>query len=320
MPVLKVLDLEVSFGSTRILQGVSFELEAGKTLGIVGESGCGKSMTAFAIMKMLHSPGRISKGQILFEGMDLVTLSEAKMRQIRGKDIALVMQDPFTSLNPMMRVGDQIAESLVLHQDKSWAEARTLAVELMDKVGVPSPESSAKKFPHQLSGGQRQRIVIATAFACKPKVLLADEPTTALDVTLQAQILRLIRALQEEEDTAVMLISHDIGAIASVSDSIAVFYAGQIVEKGSAAEVLHSPTMPYTKALLNALPSPGKERLEAIDGQPPMFTNLPPGCSFAPRCQFADERCEQARPNLVQLGPTRQTACFKAEEIQNARG
>lgn len=220
----------------------------------------------------------------------------------------------------MMRVGDQIAESLVLHQDKSWAEARTLAVELMDKVGVPSPESSAKKFPHQLSGGQRQRIVIATAFACKPKVLLADEPTTALDVTLQAQILRLIRALQEEEDTAVMLISHDIGAIASVSDSIAVFYAGQIVEKGSAAEVLHSPTMPYTKALLNALPSPGKERLEAIDGQPPMFTNLPPGCSFAPRCQFADERCEQARPNLVQLGPTRQTACFKAEEIQNARG
>lgn len=319
MPVLKVLDLEVSFGSTRILQGVSFELEAGKTLGIVGESGCGKSMTAFAIMKMLHSPGRISKGQILFEGMDLVTLSEAKMRQIRGKDIALVMQDPFTSLNPMMRVGDQIAESLVLHQDKSWAEARTLAVELMDKVGVPSPESSAKKFPHQLSGGQRQRIVIATAFACKPKVLLADEPTTALDVTLQAQILRLIRALQEEEDTAVMLISHDIGAIASVSDSIAVFYAGQIVEMGSAAEVLHAPTMPYTKALLNALPSPGKERLEAIDGQPPMFTNLPPGCSFAPRCQFADERCEQARPNLVQLGPTRQTACFKAEEMLNAR-
>jgi oligopeptide/dipeptide ABC transporter ATP-binding protein len=314
MPVLEVRDLEVSFGNTRILRGVSFDLEAGQTLGVVGESGCGKSMTGFAIMGMLQSPGKVSAGSIKLEGKELVGIREREYRDIRGDQIALVMQDPFTSLNPMMRVGDQIAEAFVLHQNLSWKTAREKAVEMLGKVGVPSPASSARKYPHHMSGGQRQRVVIAIAFACKPKVLIADEPTTALDVTLQAQILRLIRQLQEEEKTAVMMISHDIGAIASISQRIAVFYAGKIVEAGPAAQVLQQPAMPYTKALLNALPDPAKDRLEAIKGQPPDFTTLGADCSFRPRCPYAIEKCA-VEPGLIQLGTDHQAACWRAEEV-----
>jgi oligopeptide/dipeptide ABC transporter ATP-binding protein len=286
MPVLSVRDLEVGFGTTKILHGVTFDLEAGQTLGVVGESGCGKSITGFTIMGMLPQPGRILKGSIRLEGRELVGLKEREYRKIRGAEIALVMQDPFTSLNPMMRVGDQIAEALRLHQDMDSSAARKHAIEMLDEVGVPAPESSARKYPHQMSGGQRQRVVIAMAFACKPQVLIADEPTTALDVTLQAQILRLIRDLQQQEGTAVMLISHDIGAIASISSRIAVFYAGRIVETGPAAEVLQRAAMPYTRALLNALPQPGKKKLESIAGQPPDLAALPVGCSFKPRCPF----------------------------------
>src|ERR1044072_7561843 len=275
MPVLSVTHLAVAFGSTKILRGVTFDLEAGQTLGVVGESGCGKSMTGFTIMGMLPQPGKVGKGSIKLDGKELVGLREREYRKVRGKDIALVMQDPFTSLNPMMRVGDQIAEALWLHQDLNKAAARKEAVKMLEIVGVPAPASSAGKYPHQMSGGQRQRVVIAMAFACRPKVLIADEPTTALDVTLQAQILRLIRDLQEKEKTAVMLISHDIGAIASISSRIAVFYAGRIVESGPAAQVLTRAAMPYTRALLNALPQPGKTRLEAIGGQPPDLAHLP---------------------------------------------
>ena len=311
MPVVSVENLEVSFGDIRILRGVSFALEAGKTLGVVGESGCGKSMTGFSIMGMLQPPGKVTGGSINFEGRNLTKLNEAEMREIRGKEIALVMQDPFTSLNPMMRVGDQIAESIVLHRKKSWSEARKEAVELLDLVGVPSPESSAKKFPHQMSGGQRQRVVIATAFACRPKVLIADEPTTALDVTLQAQILRLIKDLQDKEGTAVMLISHDLGAIASVADEIAVFYAGQVVEFGPTKETLHDPKMPYTQALVSSIPTNRKERLAQIAGSPPSFTNLPVGCSFSPRCPIVGEQCSQA-PSEQILSTNRQCRCWKA--------
>jgi ABC-type glutathione transport system ATPase component len=214
MSLLSVNDLHVAFGETEVLRGVSFDLAPGETLGVVGESGCGKSMTGFAIMGMLQRPGRVTQGSILLEGRELAGLPEKEYRQIRGQEIALVMQDPFTSLNPMMRVGDQIAESYRLHQGLSMAEGRVKAIEMLDKVGVPSPAESAQKFPHQMSGGQKQRVVIAMAFACSPKVLIADEPTTALDVTLQAQILRLLRELQEKEGTGVILISHDIGAIA----------------------------------------------------------------------------------------------------------
>ena len=316
MPVLEVRDLEVSFGSTKILRGVSFDLEAGQTLGVVGESGCGKSMTGFAVMGMLQSPGKITGGSIKLEGNELVGLPEKEMRHIRGRDIALVMQDPFTSLNPMMRVGDQIAESMVLHQGKRWDEARKLAVEMLDKVGVPDPPNSARKFPHQMSGGQRQRVVIAIAFACRPKVLIADEPTTALDVTLQAQILRLLEDLQREEGTAVMLVSHDIGAIATISQRIAVFYAGQIVETGPAHEVLGRAAMPYTRSLLNALPRLGQTRLEAIGGFPPDFANLPEGCPFRPRCPLRFHKCE-VEPKLMPVEPGHVAACWRAEEVRD---
>lgn len=315
MALLEVRDLEVAFGSTKILRGVSFDLEAGKTLGVVGESGCGKSMTGFAVMGMLQSPGKVTGGSIKLDGRELVGIREREYQDIRGDQIGLVMQDPFTSLNPMMRVGDQIAEVLRLHHRVDRANAWKQSVEMLDKVGVPAPESSARKFPHQLSGGQRQRVVIAMAFACRPKVLIADEPTTALDVTLQAQILRLLRELQETEGTAVMLISHDIGAIAAVSHRIAVFYAGRIVEEGTSEQVLRSPAMPYTRALLSAMPSAGKTRLEAIGGQPPDFTNMPEGCPFAPRCAYREDACS-APQSLIQLESGHRSACRRAAEVQ----
>lgn len=316
MPVLEVRDLEVSFGNTKILRGVSFDLEAGETLGIVGESGCGKSMTAFAVMGMIQHPGRVSAGSIKLLGRELVGLKESDYNKVRGGDIALIMQDPFTALNPMMRVGDQIVEALALHQGIRGSTAKTRAVEMLKRVGIPAPESSARKYPHQMSGGQRQRVVIGMAFACRPKVLIADEPTTALDVTLQAQILRLLVELQQEAGTAVMMISHDIGAIASISKRIAVFYAGRIIEVGDAAAVLTQGGMPYTRALLNAMPRPGDTELESIAGQPPSFTALPSGCAFEPRCPFRIDRCSQEEPGLTDLGSGHSAACFRAKEIE----
>jgi len=313
MSLLSVNDLHVAFGETEVLRGVSFDLAPGETLGVVGESGCGKSMTGFAIMGMLQRPGRVTQGSIKLEGRELAGLPEREYRQIRGQEIALVMQDPFTSLNPMMRVGDQIAESYRLHQGLSMAEARVKAVEMLDKVGVPSPEESARKYPHQMSGGQKQRVVIAMAFACSPKVLIADEPTTALDVTLQAQILRLLRELQEKEGTGVILISHDIGAIASVSHRIAVFYAGKIVETGTSEQVLRSPAHPYTRSLLNSLPRAGQDRLESIAGSPPDFAQLRGECAFADRCVLRQAQCD-VEPNLI--GEGHKVACFRSKEVQ----
>ena len=315
MALLEVNGLRVGFGSTEILRGVSFDLEAGKTLGVVGESGCGKSMTGFAIMGMLQSPGKVTGGSIKLDGQELVGLPEKKYRELRGSEIALVMQDPFTSLNPMMRIGDQIAESYILHTGDSKSVARKKAIEMLDKVGVPSPEASADKFPHQLSGGQRQRVVIAIAFACKPKVLIADEPTTALDVTLQAQILRLLRELQEKEGTAVVLISHDIGAIAAVSHRIAVFYAGRIVELGPSDAVLRRAAMPYTRALLNSLPRAGQTTLDSIGGQPPNFADLPVGCAFGPRCPLKFSECSE-EPTLLEVESLHSSACWKAKEVE----
>ena len=314
MSLLEVRDLEVSFGPVRILRGVSFNLDAGETLGVVGESGCGKSMTGFAIMGMLQPPGKISAGSIKLAGRELVGLKEKELRDIRGDKIALVMQDPFTSLNPMMRIGDQIGEAFSLHQGMNRKDSWSKAVEMLEKVGVPDPAGAARKFPHQMSGGQRQRVVIAIAFACKPDVLIADEPTTALDVTTQAQILRLIRDLQETNGTAVMLISHDVGAIASISQKIAVFYGGQIVEHGPAEKVLRHPAMPYTRALLNALPHAGMTRLEAIGGYPPDFNKLPTGCSFAPRCPLRFEKCESA-PSLAPVELGHLARCWRSEEV-----
>lgn len=308
-------ELEVSFGPIKILRGVSFDLDEGETLGVVGESGCGKSMTGFAIMRMLQAPGKITGGSIKLEGRELVGISEREMRELRGDQIGLVMQDPFTSLNPMMKIGHQIGESFRLHQGMDRRTAWTKAIDMLDQVGVPAPESSAKKYPHQMSGGQRQRVVIAMAFASRPKVLIADEPTTALDVTLQAQILRLLRELQEKEGTAVMLISHDIGAIAAVSQRVAVFYAGRIVETGAAVDVLRKSGMPYTRALLNALPRVGKTRLEAIAGQPPDFSDLPVGCAFGPRCGLRQDQCS-IEPGLLPLEAQHVSACWRGKEVQ----
>lgn len=311
MPVMEVRDLELSFGDVSVLRGVSFDLEAGQTFGVVGESGCGKSMTGFALMGMVPVGGRITAGSILFEGRDLTQLKPRDWLEIRGEKVALVMQDPFTSLNPMMRIGDQIGEVLKLHHGLSTHEAWTQSVEMLEKVGVPVPESSARKFPHQMSGGQRQRVVLAMAFACKPQVLIADEPTTALDVTLQAQILRLIQELKDQVGTAVMLISHDIGVIGTLASRIGVFYAGRIVEAGTSEEVLRRPQHPYTRALLNALPQPGRKRLEAIPGHPPDFASLGKGCSFAPRCPLRFDKCD-VEPPLIPVSGDHGAACWKA--------
>lgn len=315
MSLLSVKDLHVSFGPTEVLRGVSFDLQPGETLGVVGESGCGKSMTGFAIMGMLQNPGKVTKGSITLEDRELVNLNNREYRKIRGKDIALVMQDPFTSLNPMMRVGDQIAEAFWLHRKISKPEARAKAIEMLDMVGVPAPKESALKYPHQMSGGQRQRVVIAMSFACNPKVLIADEPTTALDVTLQAQILRLLRDLQQKENTGVILISHDIGAIASVAHRIAVFYAGKIVEIGPSEQVLRKAAHPYTRSLLNSLPRVGQDRLESIAGSPPDFATLSGECAFSARCHLKHDRC-LAEPALDTISGSHQAACWRGKDVE----
>ncbi|MBI5707440.1 MAG: ABC transporter ATP-binding protein [Armatimonadetes bacterium] len=313
MALLEVTDLHVDIGDAHILRGVGLQLEAGKTLGVVGESGCGKSMTGFAIMGMLPSTAKVTHGEVVFDGRNLTALRPREWLDIRGQHIALVMQDPFTSLNPMMKIGDQIAEALILHQKLPRGPALRAAIEMLEKVGVPAPESTASRYPHQLSGGQRQRVVIAIAFACKPEVLIADEPTTALDVTLQAQILKLIKELQDTNGTAVMLISHDIGVIGSLAHRISVFYAGRVVEAGTAEDVLKHPVHPYTSALLAALPRVGQSKLESIAGQPPDPRHLPSGCSFEPRCKFRYDRCA-VEPGLLPEGAPHQGACWLAQD------
>ena len=317
MALLEVDDLNVSIHRSKILRGVTLQVEQGETLGIVGESGCGKSMTGLAVMGMLPHSAVVKQGEIRLEGRNLVGLPEREWLDIRGQEISMVMQDPFTSLNPMMRVGDQIGEVYRLHRGYSKERARQEAVEMIRQVGVPDPESSARKYPHQMSGGQRQRIVIAIAFASRPKVLIADEPTTALDVTLQAQILRLLRQLQEQAGTAVILISHDIGVIGAMSHRVAVYYAGRVVECGSVEQVLHNPSHPYTQALLNSMPERGTGRLQVISGQPPQLDSLGDECAFAPRCPLRFEKCD-VDPPLFQVGSGHESACWKAEQLAHS--
>jgi len=307
VPSLEVQNLRVSYGPVEILRGIDLSLDAGETLGIVGESGCGKSMTGLAIMGMVPRPGVVA-GEIRFRGQNLVGQSEKQWQELRGDRIAMVMQDPFSSLNPIMRVGEQIAEVFRLHQGMGKAEAWDQAVRMMDRVGIPDPAASARKYPHQMSGGQRQRVVIGIAFAGKPDVLVADEPTTALDVTIQAQVLELLKELQNEHGTAVVFISHDIGVIAQISDRIAVFYAGLVVETGPTLDVIRSPRHPYTQALLGAVPRVGADRLDSIGGQPPRFDAMPPGCAFQPRCPRAFAKCGEP-PVLESQGP-RACACW----------
>jgi oligopeptide/dipeptide ABC transporter ATP-binding protein len=333
-PLLQVENLYTWFhtdeGVVRAVDGVSFDVFPGETLGLVGESGCGKSVSALSVMRLIpEPPGRIEVGsRILFKGEDLARASEERMQQIRGNDIAMIFQEPMTSLNPVFRVGDQISEPLRKHRGMEEAEARDRAIELLKLVGIPAPEQRVDEYPHQLSGGMRQRVMIAMALACDPKLLIADEPTTALDVTIQAQILDLLRRLQEELGMAVILITHDMGVVAETCDRVVVMYAGQVFEEGSAEEVFHDPQNPYTEGLLRSIPALGREseRLAVIPGVVPSPVAWPDGCRFHGRCPYAWEKPEREAPPLFETAPGRRNRCWlvqhpeRREEVRRAGG
>jgi len=305
-------------GELTAVDDVSFSLDAGQTLAIVGESGSGKSVTALSLMRLIPDPpGRITGGQILFEGQDLVKVPDAKMRAIRGDRIAMIFQEPMSSLNPALTVGMQVAEPVNIHRRKPWAEAFEVAKGLLSRVRIPDAEHRLQTYPHQYSGGMRQRTMIAMALACQPKLIIADEPTTALDVTVQAQILDLLKELTRETGAALILITHDLGVVARYADTVAVMYGGRIVEQAPAAQLYAQPRHPYTRGLLSCIPRlDGKagERLVPITGQPPDLANLPPGCAFAPRCSRADTACTASRPVLRAVAPSHLSACHHDDD------
>jgi oligopeptide transport system ATP-binding protein len=314
--LLEVQDLRTVFatkdGNVKAVDGVSFHLDAGETLGIVGESGCGKSVTAMSIMG-LQRPGRIVGGKVLFKGNDLTKASEAEMREVRGQQIAMIFQDPMTSLNPVFKAGWQVAEPLRLHRGVDFAKALAGAVAMLGRVGIPSPAERAKNYPHQFSGGMRQRAMIAMGLTTTPQVLIADEPTTALDVTIQAQILDLLRTVNREFGTATILITHNLGVVAGMCERVMVMYAGKVVESGPTVDVFAHPKHPYTWSLLRSIPRLDAERhepLKPIEGLPPNLIDLPPGCAFQPRCPFRIERCSRDTPALNRVGETQLAACW----------
>ena len=316
-PLLAVDGLKVEFATDRgriyAVNGISFEISAGETLGIVGESGCGKSVTSLALLGILPRAGGVTGGRAMFQGRDLLTLSDRELRSVRGKDMAMVFQDPMTSLNPVLTVGKQIREALVTHFDMSAKEADARAAELIDQVGIPSAKARLKDYPHQFSGGMRQRAMIAIALACRPKLLIADEPTTALDVTIQAQILDLLRTLIVEHDTALIMITHDLGVVAGMCERVHVMYAGTFVETGTADEIFASPRHPYTLGLLQSVPrlDIGRlQKLRPIAGQPRNMLSPPASCPFAPRCPNRIPRCTEELPLLEPMGGTQRAACF----------
>ena len=316
--VLQVEDFTLSFSETaktNLIEGVSFQVERGKTLCIVGESGCGKSVTSLALMGLLASPpARIRRGRALFGGRDLFALSEREKADLRGNDIAMIFQEPMTSLNPAFTIGHQIAEGIMRHRHMSKSEARAETLKMLQMVRIPAPESRLDAYPHQLSGGMRQRVMIAMALANRPKLLIADEPTTALDVTIQAQFLKLIRQIQEETGTAMILITHDLGVVAEVADHVAVMYAGHIVEQGPVDEIFNDPQHPYTIGLFGSIPTLGRRqgKLATIKGAVPPLELMPRGCRFSPRCPFADQRCHDQVPPSPLLGPDHTAACWYA--------
>ena len=299
-------------GVVKAVDGNSFIIKEGQTLGIVGESGCGKSITAMSILNLIEKPGRIVKGSIKFEGKELVGIQEDELRDIRGNDISMIFQEPMTSLNPVFKVGDQIAESLILHQNMDKKQAREKAVELLNLVGISRAERVIKDYPHQLSGGMRQRVMIAMALACNPKLLIADEPTTALDVTIQAQILALMNDLKKKTNTAIMMITHDLGVVAQMADHVIVMYSGKIVESAPVKELYESPKHPYTVGLLSSIPNldEEKDRLSTIEGVVPSPFVLPQGCYFAPRCDKAMEICKTKQPDIYQIDENHTASCF----------
>jgi peptide/nickel transport system ATP-binding protein len=314
-----VIDLHTHFetweGVARAVDGVSFSVPSGRTLGILGESGCGKSVTALSILRLVTPPGRIVAGSIVYKGQDLLSLSERAMRRVRGKEIAMVFQEPMTSLNPVFTIGSQIAEAVRLHQRLDRAATRARVVESLRLVEMPEPERCARSYPHELSGGMRQRAMIAMALACEPSLLIADEPTTALDVTIQAQILDLLRALRERLGMAMILITHDLGIIAEQADEVAVMYAGRIVERAGVFDIFERPRHPYTVALMRAMGAPGAapgRRLEALPGTVPSLLRLPSGCRFRDRCERAIDECARVDPALECKAPGHWAACIRA--------
>ena len=317
--LLSVEDLRTHFftdgGVVKAVDGVSYKIRRGRTLGVVGESGCGKSVTSLSIMRLIPDPpGKIVGGRILFEGEDLVTAPLSRMRKIRGKDIGMIFQEPMTSLNPVFTVGYQIMEPAALHLKARPAEARRLAIEVLTKVGIPSPERRVDEYPHQLSGGMRQRVMIAMALSCSPDLLIADEPTTALDVTVQAQVLDLLRDIQRDTGMAIVLITHDLGVVAGMADEVAVMYAGRVVERAPVAAIFNDPQHPYTLGLLGSMPRIEEERsrLLVIEGSLPPPGRVPPGCRFHPRCVFGTHACTLQDPPLLPLGPDHGAACIHA--------
>jgi len=319
-PFFQVQNLTTVFetreGLIKAVDGVSFELEEGETLGLVGESGCGKSVTALSIMRLVpQPPGRIQSGRILFGGRDLLQLSEEAMRRLRGNDISMIFQEPMTSLNPVFTIGDQIGEVFRLHQGKSKSEALKASIDILHQVGISSPEKRIKEYPHHLSGGMRQRVMIAIALACRPQLMIADEPTTALDVTIQAQILALMNQLKEDIKTTILLITHNLGVVAEMADKVAVMYTGRIVEYASVEDLFEHTAHPYTLGLLHSLPpadvEESKERLETINGIVPSFLDLPSGCKFRDRCSEAFELCRIEEPPLYRLNSRHLVRCFK---------
>jgi peptide/nickel transport system ATP-binding protein len=317
--LLEVKGLRTHFaterGEVRAVDGVDLSLERGRTLGIVGESGCGKSVTALSIMGLVpQPPGRIAGGEVLLEGEDLLKAAPQRLRDLRGDRISMIFQEPMTSLNPAFQVGDQIAEAIRRHKGVSKGGAEKQAVEMLRKVRIPSPEARAQEYPHQLSGGMRQRVMIAMALACNPRLLIADEPTTALDVTIQAQILELMRALREELGTAIILITHDLGVVAELADDVVVMYAGRVIERCAVPKLFAEPQHPYTVGLLGSIPrlDAEQERLSAIEGFVPDPTAMPQGCPFHPRCPFSIERCRREEPPLMKIQSGHEAACWRA--------
>lgn len=313
--ILQVQNLKLwfdnDFGSIQILNGISFDIYRGETLGIVGESGCGKSMTAFSIMRLLQSPPARMQGKILFKDQDLLALSKRNMQKIRGKNISMIFQEPMTSLNPLFTLGDQLMEPLRLHQKLSKQQAWEKALEMLRMVRVSLPEQRMKEYPHQLSGGMRQRVMIAMALACRPELLIADEPTTALDVTIQAQVLELMRQLQRELGTAIAFITHDLGVINEMCDRVIVLYCGEVMEQSPVKELFADPKHPYTRGLLSTLPKFGQPgKLNTIPGSVPPAGQFPTGCVFAPRCKFATDQCRAEKPELRDAGGGHLVRCF----------
>ena len=326
-PLLEVKNLKTYFftedGIVKAVDGVDFEVYPGEVLGLVGESGCGKSVTSFSIMRLIGQPGKIVDGEIYFDGKNLVTIPENEMIQVRGNRISMIFQQPQSALNPVFKVGDQIAEVLDIHQSLGKEMGRQRAVELLRMVGIPEAERRAEAYPHELSGGMAQRVMIAMALACAPELLIADEPTTALDVTIQAQILDLMRGLREKTGTSIILITHDLGVIAEMAERVAIMYAGRIVEQSSVAVLFEKPLHPYTQGLIGSIPVLGKikDRLAVIPGSVPNLVNLPPGCRFAPRCLARIENqlsiCTEQEPDLIEANPGHIVRCWLYQDTEN---